>query len=98
GDRGPAAVGPGERRQDPHHGGLACSVWSEQATDRSRRHSEIDASEGLRLAVALAQPFHTDRQVHPPTPQTQYAVRDFAAMLLYAVRSCNLPAASAWVG
>jgi hypothetical protein len=62
GDPGPAAVGPGQRGQNPDSGGLARPVRPEYAEDGPGRDLEVDAAQGDGLAVPLGQPFGLDHQ------------------------------------
>jgi hypothetical protein len=51
GDPGGARIGLEQSGQDPDRGCLACAVRAEQAIDGSRLHLEVDAVDGLDLAV-----------------------------------------------
>ena len=50
-----AAVGPEQRGEDLHDGGLAGPVGAEQGEDAARRHVEVDAAKHLEVAVRLRQ-------------------------------------------
>jgi hypothetical protein len=58
-------VGPGERGQDAHRGGLPGAVGPEQAQDRPGRHLEVEAGEGGRGPELLRQAACFDHQLHP---------------------------------
>src|ERR1019366_8949581 len=60
---GLAGVRPGERGQDPHHRGLACSVGSEQREHAAAGHPQADAGQNAHGAVRLLQVDRLDRQV-----------------------------------
>ena len=62
GDRGPAAVGHGQGREDPDRGGLARTVRPEHTEDRPGGHVEVDAGERDGLAVALGEAFGVDTE------------------------------------
>ena len=67
---GAAPVRLQDRGQDPDGGGLAGPVRSQQSEDRALRHLEVDATQGLELAVVLGQPFDADRDIshdHEPS-------------------------------
>ena len=51
-----APVGRQQRRQDADGGRLPGSVGAEDAQHGAGRHLEVDAAQGLHVAVGLAQP------------------------------------------
>ncbi len=57
-DRGRAPVGAQQRRQREHRRGLAGAVGPDQPEDRARGNVEVQAVDGVELAVALGQPAH----------------------------------------
>jgi hypothetical protein len=64
GHGGPATVGREEGRQDPDRGRLAGSVRAEQAEDRALLDAQVDAGQGVHVAVRLGQAHRFDRQGH----------------------------------
>jgi hypothetical protein len=50
-----ALVGRDERGEDPDRRRLARAVRAEEADDLARRHLQVDAVDGHRVAEALAQ-------------------------------------------
>ncbi len=64
GDAQTARVGACERRDRPDEGGLAGAVGAEQRKHPAGRHDEIEAGEGLDLAVALGEALGLDDGLH----------------------------------
>src|SRR6202050_5413380 len=62
---GGARRGLGQGAQDLDGGGLACAVRPEKAERLAGRDLEIDAADGLDLAVALGQLADRDSRCHP---------------------------------
>ena len=87
-DDGAALVGPEQRGQDAHGGGLARTVGSEHAEDGRPLHAEVDPAQCLRRPEALDQPLGQHRR-H----------RLAAASLLWSrwdlPPSCGLPVSAA---
>ena len=63
GDARLPAIGPQQRRQDPHGGRLAGAVRAQQAEHRSRLGAQVHGAEGEDVAVALAQLPGLDRRL-----------------------------------
>ena len=67
---GAAGIGPQDRGEDAHGGGLARAVGTKQPEDGAGRDREVDPVEGDDRTEPLSQIFDDDGVRHAPEPLT----------------------------